>query len=159
MQLVKFLTSKDVAYDEGKLGLLPVRDDVWEMVIADASASDVPLDAHRLEVAQQQISEDFFTPPLFADWISFTDLWYPTLQGIMLGDISVEDGLNKGVADSAQMLTDLGYENEQLAVLTSPDIGAGSDEMETSGEAQYAGLDKDLIRGHHPHGQHWRSAI
>ena len=80
-QLVKYLTSQEVAYDEGKLGLLPVRNDVWEMVIADASASDVPLDAHRLEVAQQQIAEDFFTPPLFADWISFTDIWYPTLSG------------------------------------------------------------------------------
>ena len=42
------------------------------------------------------------------------------------------------------MLTDLGYENEQLAVLTSPDIGAGSGEVETTGEPQYAGLDKDL---------------
>ena len=39
--LVKFLTSEAVAYDEGKLGLLPVRDDVWARVIADASASDV----------------------------------------------------------------------------------------------------------------------
>jgi len=144
VQLVKFFTSKDVSYEEGKLGLLPVRDDVWEMVIEDASASDVPLDASRLEVAKQQISEDFFTPPLFADWISFTDLWYPTLQGIMLGDLSVEDGLNKGVADTALMLTDLGYENEELAVLTSPDIGAGSDEMEATGDAQYAGLDQDL---------------
>ena len=48
VQLVKFLTSEAVAYDEGKLGLLPVRDDVWARVIADASASDVPLDTHRL---------------------------------------------------------------------------------------------------------------
>jgi multiple sugar transport system substrate-binding protein len=144
VQLIKFFTSQDVSYEEGKLGLLPVRDDVWDMVIADASTSDVALDAGRLEVAQQQISEDFFTPPLFADWISFTDLWYPTLQAIMLGDTSVEDGVNKGVADTAQMLTDLGYENEELAVMTNPDIGAGSDEVEATGEAQLAGLDQDL---------------
>ncbi|MCP5096683.1 MAG: sugar ABC transporter substrate-binding protein [Chloroflexi bacterium] len=144
VQLVKYFTSQEISYEEGKLGLLPVRDDVWEQVIADASASEVALDAGRLEVAQGQISEDFFTPPLFADWISFTDIWYPTLQAILLGDTSVEDGVNKGVADAAQMLTDLGYENEELAVLTSPDIGAGSDEVETTGEAQYAGLDQDL---------------
>ena len=144
VQLVKFLTSKDVSYEEGKLGLLPVRDDVWELVIADAAESDVELDKVRLEVAQTQIAEDFFTPPLFADWISFTDTWYPTLQGIILGDTSVEDGLAKGVADTAQLLTDLGYENEQLAVLTSPDLGAGSEETEVTGEAMTAGLDKDL---------------
>ncbi len=143
-QLIKFLTSKDISYEEGKLGLLPVRDDVWEEVIADASASDVALDKVRLEVAQTQIAEDFFTPPLFADWISFTDTWYPTLQGIILGDMSVEEGLGQGVSDAAQLLTDLGYENEQLAVLTSPDIGAGGDETEVSGEAMTAGLSKDL---------------
>ena len=144
VQLVKYFSSQEVAYEEGKLGLLPVRDDVWEMVIADASASDVALDAGRLEVAQMQIAEDFFTPPLFADWISFTDIWYPTLQAIILGDTSVEDGVNTGVADTAQMLTDLGYENEQLAVMTNPDIGVGDDEVEVSGEAAYAGLDMDL---------------
>jgi multiple sugar transport system substrate-binding protein len=64
--LIKFLTSEAVQYTEAQLGVLPVRDDVWARIIADASASDVALDAGRLEVAQMQISEDFFTPPLFA---------------------------------------------------------------------------------------------
>jgi multiple sugar transport system substrate-binding protein len=109
IQLVKFLTSEAVAYDEGKLGLLPVRDDIWARVIADASVSDVPLDAHRLEVAQQQISEDFFTPPLFADWISFTNSWYPTLQGIILGDVTVEEGLEQGTTDAHDLLDSFGY--------------------------------------------------
>ena len=143
-QLVKYLTGFDVSYEEGKLGLLPVRDDVWAQVITDAEASDVALDAVRLAVAQTQISEDFFTPPLFADWISFTNTWYPTLQGIMLGDLTVEEGVAKGVADTAQLLTDLGYENEQLAVLTSPDIGAGAGDAAVEGEAMLAGVDKDL---------------
>ncbi len=107
--LVKFLTSEAVAYDEAKLGLLPVRDDVWARVIADASASDVPLDAARLEVAQLQIAEDFFTPPLFPDWISFTDTWYPTLQGIILGDMSVDEGLEQGVNDARDLLDSFGY--------------------------------------------------
>ena len=109
VQLVKFLSSQQVAYDEGKLGLLPVRNDVWDMIIADASASDVALDKTRLEVAQQQIAEDFFTPPLFADWISFTDTWYPTLQGIILGDTTVEDGISIAVEDTRTLLTDFGY--------------------------------------------------
>jgi len=144
VQLIKFFTSEQIAYEEGLLGVLPVRDDVWARVIADAATSDVPLDAVRLEVAQTQISEDFFTPPLFADWISFTNTWYPTLQGIILGDLSVEEGLAQGVADTAQLLTDLGYENEQLAVLTSPDIGAGAEEADVEGEAALAGTGKDL---------------
>jgi multiple sugar transport system substrate-binding protein len=109
VELVKFLTSEAVSYDEGKLGLLPVRDDVWARVIADAAESDVELDEIRLEVAQTQIAEDFFTPPLFADWISFTDNWYPTLQGIILGDTSVEEGLEQGASDAHDLLDSFGY--------------------------------------------------
>jgi multiple sugar transport system substrate-binding protein len=109
VQLVKFLTSERVLYDEAKLGLLPVRDDVWARVIADASSSEVALDTTRLEMAQLQISEDFFTPPLFADWITFTDTWYPILQGIILGDNSAEDGIAQAIEDTRALLEDLGY--------------------------------------------------
>jgi multiple sugar transport system substrate-binding protein len=109
VQLVKFLTSEHVLYEEARLGLLPVRDDVWARVIADASESDVELDRARLELAELQISEDFFTPPLFADWITFTDTWVPTLQAIILGDVSVEDGLERAVRDTLALLEELGY--------------------------------------------------
>jgi multiple sugar transport system substrate-binding protein len=109
VQLVKFLTSEAVEYDEAKLGVLPVRSDVSARVQADAAASDVPLDSERLALAATQVSEDFRTPPLFADWISFTNEWFPTLQSIILGDLSVEDGLAKGVADTAELLDSLGY--------------------------------------------------
>ncbi|MEA3335211.1 MAG: extracellular solute-binding protein [Chloroflexota bacterium] len=142
-QLVKFLSSQQVAYDEGKLGLLPVRDDVWEMIIADAAQSDVPLDKTRLEVAQTQIAEDFFTPPLFADWISFTNLWYPQLQSIILGDVSVDKGLAQAVEETRSMMEDFGYyeAGAQQETLESPDIGAGADDL---GELAYAGLNIDL---------------
>ena len=109
VQLVKFLTSEAVEYDEAKLGVLPVRSDVSARVQADAAASDVPLDSERLALAATQVSEDFRTPPLFADWISFTNEWFPTLQSIILGDMTVEDGLAKGVADTVEMLDSLGY--------------------------------------------------
>ncbi len=108
-QLVKFLTSEAVLYGEAQLGLLPVRDDVWSRVIADASSSDVTLDTARLELAQTQISEDFFTPPLFADWISFTDTWYPILQSIILGDVSVDEGLDMASEETRLLLEDFGY--------------------------------------------------
>jgi ABC-type glycerol-3-phosphate transport system substrate-binding protein len=56
-----------------------------------------------------QINEDFFTPPLFADWISFTNLWYPLLQSIILGDVSVEEGLADAVEQTRQLMEDAGY--------------------------------------------------
>ncbi len=142
-QLIKFLSSQQVAYDEAKLGLLPVRDDVWSLVIEDASASDVPLDQKRLEVAQQQISEDFFTPPLFADWISFTNLWYPTLQSIILGDVTVEEGLTEAVDQTRQLMDEAGYyaAGESQQTLEKPAVAPAAP---AAGEPQTAGLDQDL---------------
>ncbi|MCK6579500.1 MAG: sugar ABC transporter substrate-binding protein [Anaerolineae bacterium] len=107
--LIKFLTSESVQYTEAQLGVLPVRDDVWARIIADASASSVELDRTRLETAQTQIGEDFFTPPLFPDWISFTNLWTPALQSIILGDVAVSDGVASGADAARDLLDELGY--------------------------------------------------
>lgn len=107
--LIKFLSSEAVQYQEAQLGVLPVRDDVWVRIIADASESGVELDRARLEVAQQQISDDFFTPPLFPDWITFTNLWSPILQGIILGDMEVADGVAQAAEEARLTLEDLGY--------------------------------------------------
>lgn len=108
-QLVKFLTSEPAEYGEAKLGLLPVRDDVWDRMRSDAASSSVELDRKRLEVHGEQVAVDFRPPPVFPDWISFTDVWFPTLQAIILGDLTVEDGLAKGVQDARDLLDDLGY--------------------------------------------------
>jgi multiple sugar transport system substrate-binding protein len=109
-QMIKFLTSEAVELDETlKQGVLPVRADVSERAVAAAQGTDDPLDAERWDLANIQISEDFRTPPLFADWLSFTDEWFPTLQSIILGDSSVEDGLAKGVADTEELFDALGY--------------------------------------------------
>ena len=136
-QLIKWFTSEKVAYDESKLGLLPVRDDVWARIIDDASKSSVPLDKKRMEIAQQQVSEDFFTPPLFADWISFTNLWYPELQSILLGDSEVQEGLDQAVEDTKVLMEDAGYYSggQQQQTLEKPDI---------TGEPKVAGVDQDL---------------
>jgi len=109
-ELIKFLTSEAVSFEESNtFGFLPVRGDVSERVVAANADTGVALDAERWQLADLQVSEDFRTPPLFADWISFTDNWAPTLQGIILGDLSVEDGLAKGVEDAADLLDSLGY--------------------------------------------------
>ena len=111
VQLLKFLSSEKIQYEEAQLGVLPVRSDVSARVQADAASSDVALDQERLELAALQVGEDFRTPPLFADWISFTDLWSPTLQGVILGDMSPEDGVAKGVEDTRELLDQFGYYN------------------------------------------------
>ena len=110
VELIKFLTSEAVAFEESNnFGFLPVRADVSERVVAANADTGNPLDAERWELANLQVSEDFRTPPLFADWISFTNEWYPTLQSIILGDVTVEEGLAKGVADTNELLDSLGY--------------------------------------------------
>jgi multiple sugar transport system substrate-binding protein len=108
-QLIKFLTSERVSYEEAQLGYLPVRDDVWERVIADAGESDVPLDLTRMEIARVQISEDFKTPPLIAEWIPFSNIFYPHVQAIMLGDESPQEGLDAAAAETREMMADAGY--------------------------------------------------
>ena len=108
-QLIKFLSSERVAYEEAQLGFLPVRDDVWDRIIADASESDVALDQERLELARVQVSEDFKTPPLIAEWIPFSNIFYPQLQAIILGDVSAEEGLNAAAEETRELMADAGY--------------------------------------------------
>lgn len=109
VQLIKFLTSERVGYEEAQLGFLPTRDDVWDRVIADAGMSDVPLDQIRMETARLQISEDFKTPPLIAEWIPFSNIFYPHLQAIILGDVTAQEGLDAAAEDTREMMADAGY--------------------------------------------------
>ncbi len=111
-QLIKFLTSEFVLYEESKQGTLPVRDDVWARVIADAEASGVPLDKERLEIAQTQISEDFTTPPLISDWLAVSNIVFPAVQEILISpDIDVQARLDQAAQDVEELLDDAGYYN------------------------------------------------
>ncbi len=108
-ELIRFLTSERVAYEEATLGFLPVRDDVWDRIIADAADAENPLDRERLELARIQVSEDFKTPPLIAEWIPFSNLFYPQLQAIILGDVSAQEGLDAAAAATRELMADSGY--------------------------------------------------
>jgi multiple sugar transport system substrate-binding protein len=108
-QLIKFLSSERVAYEEAQLGYLPVRGDVWERIIADAGMAENPLDRERLVLAQLQVSEDFKTPPLIAEWIPFSNLFYPHMQAILLGDVSAQEGLDQAAAETRELMADAGY--------------------------------------------------
>jgi len=109
VQLIKFLSSERVAYEEALLGFLPTRGDVWDRIIADASDAENPLDRERLELARIQVGEDFKTPPLIAEWIPFSNIFYPHLQAIILGDVSAQDGLDAAAAETREMMADAGY--------------------------------------------------
>ncbi len=109
VQLIKFLSSERVAYEEAQLGFLPTRGDVWDRVIADASGADNPLDRERLELARIQVGEDFKTPPLIAEWIPFSNIFYPHLQAIILGDVSAQEGLDAAAAETREMMAEAGY--------------------------------------------------
>ncbi|MEZ4671709.1 MAG: extracellular solute-binding protein [Anaerolineae bacterium] len=109
-QLIKFLTSEFVLTEESRQGTLPVRDDVWARVIADAEASTNPLDKQRLEIAQVQISEDFTTPPLISDWLAVSNIVFPAVQEILITkDIDIQARLDQAAKDVEQLLDDAGY--------------------------------------------------
>lgn len=110
--LIKYLTSEKIMYQEAQLGYLPVRNSVWKRIIADAGKASNPLDKKRLEIAQTQIANDFFTPPLIAEWIPFSNIFYPKLQSIILGDVSPKDGLDQAAADAQKLMADAGYYNK-----------------------------------------------
>ena len=109
VQLIKFLSSERVAYEEALLGFLPTRGDVWDRIIADASDAENPLDRERLELARIQVGEDFKTPPLIAEWIPFSNIFYPHLQAIILGDVSAQEGLDAAAEETREMMADAGY--------------------------------------------------
>ena len=108
-ELIRFLTSERVAYEEALLGFLPTRGDVWDRIIADASGAENPLDRERLELARIQVGEDFKTPPLIAEWIPFSNLFYPQLQAIILGDVGAQEGLDAAAEATRELMADAGY--------------------------------------------------
>jgi len=110
--LIKFLTSEKIMYEEAKLGFLPVRDSVWQRMIADAASASNPLDQKRLEIAQTAIANDFFTPPLIAEWIPFSNIFYPKLQAIILGDVESKEGLDQAAEETFKLMEEAGYYNK-----------------------------------------------
>jgi len=108
-ELIKFLTSPDQQYLEAKLGFLVTRQSVWDRIIKEAKASGRELDTKRLQLAQFQAANDFKTPPLVAEWLPASDILYPTLQAIILGDKDAKKGLNEAAAKVDKMMKEAGY--------------------------------------------------
>jgi multiple sugar transport system substrate-binding protein len=109
VSLIKALTSVEGNRVEAKLGTLIARNSVWKEIIDQAAQSTNPLDKKRLEIGQLQAAEDFKTPPLIAEWLPFSNLFYPILQKIILGDVTPKAGLDDAAAQTKKMMADAGY--------------------------------------------------
>jgi multiple sugar transport system substrate-binding protein len=107
--LIKHLTSVEGNELEAKLGILISRQSVWDKIIAEAEGAENPLDKKRLELALMQAQEDFKTPPLIAEWIPMSNILYPILQQIILGDTEPQKGLDEAAEKVATMMKDAGY--------------------------------------------------
>jgi ABC-type glycerol-3-phosphate transport system substrate-binding protein len=59
----------EIMYEEAKLGFLPTRDSVWKL--GDRRRREVRQPARQEAAGNRpdRISNDFFTPPLIAEWI------------------------------------------------------------------------------------------
>jgi multiple sugar transport system substrate-binding protein len=102
---IKFLTSEQSLYEESSKGFLAVRDSVANKLVDDAKSSGDEMKVKLNELAKLQIGSDFRTPPLVPTWIPMSNVLFPQLQRIILGDVSAQDGLNKA-AEEAQKILD-----------------------------------------------------
>ncbi len=107
--LIKHLTSPEGNRLEAGLGFLVSRQSVWDEVIAEAADSDNPLDKKRLELALMQAQEDFKTPPLIAEWIPASNILFPILQQVILGDVEAQQGLDDAAERVRDMMAEAGY--------------------------------------------------
>ncbi len=107
--LIKQLTSPEGLTVEAATGLLVARQSVFNKVLEEASKSSVPLDKKRLDLVLQAAQEDLRTPPLIAEWLPFSNLFYPTMQKIILGDVAPQAGLDAAAAETKKMMADAGY--------------------------------------------------
>ena len=106
---IKHLTSVEGNQVESKLGILVSRQSVWDQMIKDAAASTDPLAKKRLELALLQAQEDFKTPPLIAEWLPMSNLLYPQIQKIILGDVEPKKGLDDAAQQVYDMMKKAGY--------------------------------------------------
>ena len=96
--LIKYLTSVEGNELEAKLGFLIARQSVWEKIIAEAETSTDPLAKKRLEL-----------PPLIAEWLPMSNVLYPILQKIILGDVDAQSGLDDAAKQVWDLMDKAGY--------------------------------------------------
>lgn len=101
--LIKFLTNAENMTNESKLGATPVRLSVWDQVLNDAKKGDQRKQNfyNTLNIA---LKEDFRTPPPIKQWIPLSNILYPYLQKIIIGDMSPKEGLDAAAKGITEMM-------------------------------------------------------
>ncbi len=108
--LIKHLTGVKANELEASLGFTIVRQSVWDnFMIPKAAESGNPLDKKRLELALLQAREDYRTPPLIAEWVPMSNIIYPILQQIILGDLDPQKGLDTAAEQVRRLMAEAGY--------------------------------------------------
>jgi multiple sugar transport system substrate-binding protein len=107
--LIKHLTSVEGNELEAKLGILIARQSVWDKIIEEAKTATDPLAKKRLELALLQAQEDFKTPPLIAEWLPMSNVLYPIVQKIILGDVDAKAGLDDAAKQVYDLMDKAGY--------------------------------------------------
>ena len=107
--LIKHLTSFEGNEMEAGLGILVSRQSVWDKIIKEAEGSEDPLAKKRLELALLQAQEDFRSPPLIAEWLPLSNIFYPIMQQIILGDSEPQAGLDEAADKVESMMKNAGY--------------------------------------------------
>jgi|SaaInl8_200m_RNA_FD_contig_101_193721_length_2864_multi_4_in_0_out_0_2 multiple sugar transport system substrate-binding protein len=107
--LIKHLTGVEGNEMEAALGILVSRQSVWDKIIAEAADSEDPLAQKRLELALLQAQEDFRSPPLIAEWLPLSNILYPIVQQIILGDVEAQKGLDEAAEKVESMMKEAGY--------------------------------------------------
>ena len=107
--LIKHLTNVEGNEMEAGLGILVSRQSVWDKIIKEAESAEDPLAKKRLELALLQAQEDFRSPPLIAEWLPLSNIFYPIMQQIILGDTDAQTGLDEAAEKVESMMKDAGY--------------------------------------------------
>jgi multiple sugar transport system substrate-binding protein len=107
--LIKHLTSVEGNEMEAGLGILVSRQSVWDKIIKEAEGAEDPLAKKRLELALLQAQEDFRSPPLIAEWLPLSNIFYPIMQQIILGDAEPQAGLDEAAEKVETMMKEAGY--------------------------------------------------
>ncbi len=107
--LIKHLTSVEGNELEAGLGILVSRQSVWDEIIKEAESSEDPLAKKRLELALLQAKEDFRSPPLIAEWLPLSNVVYPIIQQIILGDVEPQKGLDDAAEQVTALMKGAGY--------------------------------------------------
>ncbi len=107
---IKHLTTVEAEQIEADLGNLMPRQSLWDnYMLPKAKESPNPLDYKRLELALLQAQEDYRTPPLIAEWLPLSNVFYPIMQQIILGDKSPQGGLDDAASQVHDLMSAAGY--------------------------------------------------